>query len=577
MRTSFILLASFLILFFASVAFAQMPYDAGDWTSYRDFRYAVAVDAGSHEVFVATSGGILEYNLYRQKWYDPMTVGYGLSVAIQFDAPIALLFDEQTSYVWVATRTQLLQYDVNLEQWQVVSRNLWGPGDRVINIGVGGNDVYVETVPGALFSNSFLPGSPIPTTNWLGYVTRYKGSRTGGGLILSVEQNLPDGIRWRGFRSKVPLRTEELYGRLGSGVANLPSILLPAGWIWNSDGTILDPYLRAAQFTDWIVDGFGHFWGTYWGAGVLIDDLRGGRAEFYQAGPAGNDVRAILVNRDDVWMGGANSGDRLGISHASADLKDWQSFETRMNSRIRSTTLFDIANWDGDTWFATDDGLLVYHSKDESWKSYGLNQHLQSDRVLSLAASDSELWIGTEDGLSVMTRPGRDIFRMADAGPIITDITHLALCGDTLYVGTQLGLYEGRAKDRRFAYSTLDPTIVSSSVTDIAVLQTQVWITTSSGIVTYDQSTGTQKSFLLTWLGGKPPTTIYPGNHFVWVGTGNGLYRYKRETGEWISYTTTDGMIDNRVEVVQGDGDDLLIGTPAGLTRFYWNRPDRAR
>jgi hypothetical protein len=48
-------------------------------------------------------------------------------------------------------------------------------------------------------------------------------------------------------------------------------------------------------------------------------------------------------------------------------------------------------------------------------------------------------------------------------------------------------------------------------------------------------------------------------------------------TGEWISYTTADGLLDNRVQVIRRDGDDLLIGTASGLTRFYWNRPGRLR
>jgi len=31
------------------------------------------------------------------------------------------------------------------------------------------------------------------------------------------------------------------------------------------------------------------------------------------------------------------------------------------------------------------------------------------------------------------------------------------------------------------------------------------------------------------------------------------------------------------VQIIRPDGDDLLIGTANGLTRFYWNRPGRLR
>jgi hypothetical protein len=565
------------ILLFAATAFAQMPYDIGDWISYTDFHYARAVDAGTHEVFIATSGGILEYELYRQRWDDPIVVGYGLSAPVALDDPQLLLYDEQTYYLWVATRTQLLQYDVNAQLWRRIAENLWGPGDRVVNLGVGGNSIYVETVPAALYSNSFYAGSPLPNNNWLGYTTRYKGSRNFGSMLLDVEQTLPDGIRWRGLRSRVPLTTNDLYGSLGSPPANFPTILLPGGWIWNSDGTVLDPYLRAAPLTDWIVDGMGHFWATYWGAGTLLYDLRGGQPQFYAPGLAGNDVRAIFIGKHDLWFGGINSGGRKGITHASDDFQNWKLFETRDNSRIRSTDVLDIAEWNGDYWFATDDGLLDYQDKDQSWRLYNVNEHLQSDQIVALAASDSELWIGTTDGLAVMTLPDRMIFRINNQAALLTQITRLALCGDTLYVGTALGLYKGATKDRAFAFSNLDPSIVNALVTDISVIKSEIWIATQAGIEMYDQATGQSKSFVLSWLGGNYPTTIYAASTFVWVGTSNGFYRFKRATGEWISYTTADGLVNNQVQDIEGFGDDLLIGTAAGLTRFYWNRPDRPR
>jgi ligand-binding sensor domain-containing protein len=396
-------------------------------------------------------------------------------------------------------------------------------------------------------------------------------------MLLDLAQTLPEGIRWRGLRSKVPLSTDDLYGNLGSGQANFPTLLLPSGWMWNPDGTILDPYLRTVLITDWIVDVRGYFWATYWGAGVLFDDLRGGRPDFYQAGPGGNDVRAILVDHDNVWLGGLNSGDRIGITRASPNLKNWQTYETRDNSRIRSTDAVDIASWNGDTWFATDEGLLAFKSKDQSWKLYNINQHLQSDQVTSLAPSDSELWIGTTDGLAVMTLPNRDVYRINNQGAILTDVTRLALCRDTLYVGTSLGLFKGAIKDRHFSYTNLDPSIVNAAVTDISVIASEVWVATANGVLVYDQEDGKSKSFVLTWTGGYVPTTIHAGSQFVWVGTPSGLYRYRRSTGEWISYTTTDGLLDNRVQVVEGFGDDLLVGTASGLTRFYWNRPDRNR
>ena len=575
----FILHPSSFILLFALSSFAQLPYDPGDWTSYRDFRYARALDAGAHELFVATSGGLLEYRLLYHKWTDPIVVGYGLSTAVELDDPILLLFDEQTGYVWLATRTQLLIYDVNAERWRRVHVNLWPAGQRVVNIGVGGTNLYLETVAESFYPGFFNLGSPLPNDMWWGLVTRYKGSRSFGGLMLDIDPQENGEIRWRGLRSRLPLTSQELWGDIGAPPANFPSLLIPGGWVWQADGTLLDPYLRTTPVTDWLVDRYGTLWVTFWGAGVLEADLRTRFTQFYRAGPAGNDVRALGVGGDDVWLAGFNNGDRRGITRADASLKSWRFYEQRDNSRIRSTEVFDITLWNGAAWFATDEGLLALENKGEDWKLFTVSQGLQSDQVRALASADSELWIGNSRGLCVMTRPGREIWRADNGGIELGGVTDLALCADTLYVGTAAGLFKGSVRERRFAFTPLDPGLLNAPVAEISVNKSQIWLATAEGVQVYDQASGQSRSWYANvHLNNAEPTCICAGDSLVWVGTRqNGFYRYRRATGEWISYTTADGLVDNRVQVIRRDGDDLLIGTASGLTRFYWNRPGRLR
>ncbi|RPH96012.1 hypothetical protein EHM69_02735 [candidate division KSB1 bacterium] len=556
-----------------------MSYDPGDWTSYRDFRYARCLDAGAHELFVATSAGVQEYNLFSRSWNDPMVVGFGLSEAVEFDDPMLLLYDEQVGNVWVVTRSQLLVYDVDGARWRRVHRNLWGPGDRVINLGVGANDIYLETVPAAFFSSFFLLGSPIPNNRWRGMVTRYKGSRTFGGLQMELDPQEDPNIRWRGFRSKVPLTSQQLFGGIGAPPANFPSILLNDGWQWHLDGTLMDPYLRAMPITDWLVDKFGNLWTTFWGGGIIKTDLRTYFPQFFSTGPAGNDIRALYVGIDDLWMGGFNSGDRLGITWADPALKDWKFFERRDNTRIRSTDLYDIAVWDGAAWFATEEGLLAFQKKGEEWSLFTVSENLQSNQLRALAVKDNELWIGNSNGLCVMKSPGREIWRVPNDGIELAGVTDLAICEDTLFVGTGHGLFKGSVRNHAMKFTPLDPGLLTAPVLDISVWRSEIWLVTSEGIQVYNQSSGISKSWRAQdWMSGSEPSCICAMDSFIWVGTrANGFYRYRRSTGEWISYTTADGLVDNRVQIIRPDGDDLLIGTANGLTRFYWNRPGRLR
>jgi hypothetical protein len=569
-----------LLCLLCSVAAAQMPYDPGDWTSFRDFRYARSVDSGTRDLFVATSGGVLHHQLFRQTWYDPVAAGYGLSAPVEMDDPVLLLLDEETGYLWVATHTQLLQYDYGGDRWRIVERNLWNDGDRVVNIGVGGNDIYVETVPAHLYGDFFQYGSPLPLETWLDFVTRYKGSRSSGGFQIQLNPPpLDQNVRWRGLRSRVPIARADLQGGMGLPPVNFPTLLMPSGWVWQPDGTLLDEYQRPMQVTDWLVDRFGVIWVTFWGAGVMRADLRLGKAEFYSAGPAGNDIRSMLVEKKDVWIAGMNDGDRKGITRVAPDLKTWQFYEKRGNSRISSTAIWDIADWDSVMWFATDQGLLSFNNREKIWKTFTVSEDLQADQVRALAQTDSELWIGNSQGLCRMTRPGHEIWRILNPGIESAGVSDLGLCGDTLYVGTPQGLFCGSVKNRAFAFRGLNPGLLNAPVLQMSTLGSQWWLVTPDGVMVSDQSNGQSKSWTSqVWLGNHDLTSIYAGAKFTWVGTDkDGFYRYNRTTGEWISYTTADGLLDNHVQILREDGDDLLIGTLTGLTRFYWNRPDRAR
>ncbi len=573
------LVCGYLALAFATACFSQPAYDVGDWTSYQDFRYARSLDEGTNVLFVATSGGILEYHVLEQKWYDPWVVGYGLSEAVTLDDPILLFFDDAKGYLWVATRTQLLLYDTALERWRVVEKALWGELDRVVNIGVGGNSIYVETIPQQVFVNIFPPGWPIPDPAWENYVTRYKGSRTFGSFMLDPEPEVPDGVRWRGLRSKVALTRDEIFGLLGFPPANFPSMLLPSGYVFHPDGTILDPALRSAPITDWITDRYGNFFTAHWGTGIMNGDLRTTRASLYMAGPAGNDIRALLVGESDYWMGGLGNGERKGITRAAHDFFSWNSFEVRDDRAIRSTNALDFATWNGGIWIATDEGLLSYNKREQSWRRYGVNDNLFSDQVQALAATDSELWIGTSRGLAVMTSPGREIWRVTNPGIELNGVTKLAVVGDTLYVATPSGLFKGHVRDRAFSYMPLDPGLLNAPVLDLSVSGTEVWLVTTEGVMRYDPLQGQSESwYAVDWLARSEPSCIHAMPQYVWVGTrDNGFFRYRRDTKEWIQYTTRDGLVDDRVQVMRSDGDDLLIGTANGLTRFVWNRPGRTR
>jgi ligand-binding sensor domain-containing protein len=178
-----------------------------------------------------------------------------------------------------------------------------------------------------------------------------------------------------------------------------------------------------------------------------------------------------------------------------------------------------------------------------------------------------------------MTLPTHEIWRISNAGIELSGVLDLAVCNDTIYAGTPNGWFKGALKDRALTYCALDPGLLAAAVPDISVNGTEVWTVTKQGVMVYNSKDGSSKSWLAqTWLNNATPSCILATDKFVWVGTTDqGFYRYRRDTKDWISYNKKDGLVDNHVQVIRRDGDDLLIGTARGLTRFYWNRPDKLR
>jgi ligand-binding sensor domain-containing protein len=310
----------------------------------------------------------------------------------------------------------------------------------------------------------------------------------------------------------------------------------------------------------------------------MQNDLRMGKATLYRPGPAGNDIRAIYVGGQSVWMGGINSGERQGFTRASTYLDEWSGVERRDDSRIRSTELWDVTEWKNEIWFATNDGLLSFDEKKGRWSRTDVSDNLYASEIRALLSTDSVLWVGTVRGLCYVS-PSGEIYRIQNPGIELSGVTDLAALGDTLYVATPNGLFKGSTKSREFSFTNLDPGMLNAPVLELSVASGELWLATSDGVARYNSSTATSKSWLTTdFLKGARPSCVLATETHAWVGTeSSGFFRYRKDTGEWIRYTTEDGLLDNHIQVIRQSGDDLLIGTPTGLTRFYWNRPGRAR
>jgi len=574
----FILYPLSFILF--SAAFAQSSYSPGDWQSWRDFRGARALDASPHEVFVATAGGVLVYDIARGEWEDPAVMGYGSFASVALEDALLILYDEQYNSVWVVNRTQLLRWNRGFERWEIARENVWPLGERPVNIGTADQSLYVETIPEHVFDRLYVPGNPLPEPIWQPYVRRYVGDRLSGNLLSDMRPDETERktIRWRGLRSKLPLRDEDFpHGVLGQPPAGLPMFFAPRPYEWLADGTLLDSRNRAYPMTDWLVDTWGNFWSTHWGAGVMKTPLRGLRAELMLAGPAGNNIQAILPLDHEMWIAGANDGDFMGISIMKGYGESWQMIERRDDSQIRSTVVSDMVFADERVWVASADGLLSYTPRKRTWKRYDVQDNLPAQQITALATSPGKIWVGTADGLASFDTGSNQINRVAGSTLGLAGVTDLLVQDSVLWVGTGLGLYRVHIPTLEISSSDLDPGLIHAPINGLASFGSTLWLVTPQGVMRRSADGSTKSWLAETWLRSATPTCIEASDPYVWVGTDAGLFRLQPEREAWERYTQSDGLVDNRVHVVQEDRGDLWIGTAGGLTRYYYSRPGQSK
>lgn len=576
MSTAFL----FILLLASDVILAQSTYSPGDWQSWRDFRGARALDASTHDLFVATGGGVLTYEISRGRWEDPAVMGYGSFEAVPIDDALLVMSQEGNNALWVVTRTSLLKWQRNFERWEIAAKNVWNVGERPVNIGMNNQSIYVETMPDRAFEQSFFEHPPLPSPSWTQYIRRYKADLISGNLMLDLSAEPPDPeyTRWRGIRTKVFIEDSQyppgVQGRLPAGI---PFVFPPKPYSWANDGTLLDPTGREFPITDWLLDRWSNFWSTHWGAGVLKTDLRTLRSDQLLAGPAGNDIRALLFLDHEMWMGGANDAEFMGISIFEGYGTGWRFYERRDDSQIRSTQIEDLAFVGDRVWLASADGLLSYLPRKNLWKRYDVQDNLPAQQVTSLAVNGTDLWIGTQDGLAVMDTRSNEITRITAERFYLNGVLELAIQDSFVFVGTEGGLTQVHSRTHEVTPVALDPGLINNPVLGISVYGPNLWLVTSQGLMRRSKSGETKSWLTNVHMKSAIPTCVEASDPFIWVGTETGFWRFDPSRGAWDSYSRKDGLVDDHVQVIKEDRGDLWLGTTGGLTRYYWSRPGASR
>jgi ligand-binding sensor domain-containing protein len=224
---------------------------------------------------------------------------------------------------------------------------------------------------------------------------------------------------------------------------------------------------------------------------------------------------------------------------------------------------------------ATDNGLAQIDLKNGISRTWSLFDGLWSNRTTAVVVDKDTAWVGTEDGICVLYLPKGPIKRLEN--PALTNqfVYRLAVDKQAVWVGAELGLYRLDRGSGEGGYLGLEGG-VGGAVYAMHSKPDEIWLGRMSGIEVVQKGSLEQTGYpAQAFFGGASVNAVLAKDSLVWVGTEEGLWQFDRARNRWHQYTEIDGLIDNRVTALYLDGDYILIGTPAGMTRFYWNEAGR--
>ena len=218
------------------------------------------------------------------------------------------------------------------------------------------------------------------------------------------------------------------------------------------------------------------------------------------------DIRAVVQNRSDVWIGTKNGISKHSI--LSDDQNAWETYnaaieilptvEGKYAKSLKNDDVRCLAVDENRVWAGTKTGVSLYALRQGTWTTFTQENGLASNEVSCITIDNGQVWFGSGRGVTVY---------------------------DTVN-GTWKTLTEAEG-------------LGSNLITSMAIRGDQVWCGTfDKGVTMLDQTTGQFTTF--TKADGLPHNGILSiaiDGDYLWFGTHGGLTRYDSLTGTWTVYT----------------------------------------
>jgi len=487
-------------------------YQIDDWITYAPARFISSIDIGDDYVYF----GSLHGGILRYQLYDHYwDFPFSTSSGLRSNHIIKIVFDADAHKLYAKTKLGIDVYNQAFDYWQ--------PAD-------------ITQLP---------------------------------------ERRRPASDELQGYREQGHYRYPAYYR---PSLAELPDFFAGRNFIFRKPDQIIDTYNQIYHLNpERIMGPFRTLWLSTSGLGPASADPLSLDLKVYPRSLPNISPRDVYFDGDTTWIGGlALKREPNGITILLNEENNWHDFQARFNSDMNSDNVRCIKGNKAFVFFATDNGLLRYDKKNETWKTFSVFQHLQSDQINDLVFFKQRLFVATERGFNWLYPADRRAMQSADRRLSGISVYKMIVQDSTILLAAQNGLYRYFPKQDRLKFFNTRSSILPIGITAVGDHRDSLWLAGQNGIILYDYKTDHWKSF--TQIQSRLNTVFHdiaftPGT--VWFASEKGLLKYEPAADYWYLYSTKDGLASNKVFHIDVDKKNLWLSTARGVTIFRWFRPDR--
>ena len=501
--------------------------------------------------------------------------------------------------IFIVSHTLFAQvvHKINFDRFTHYDKNDWitfGYSNNITSIDIGINNIYFGTTGGGILQYDFYDNewlTPLTTSNGLrsNHILKVVYDHSTNELYAATQYGVDiynDAFEyWQKNNKEIPEHkstdfTEEnnvlpIFSR--PEFEKWPTFFPTENYSIMLDGKLYDPNNEEYVIKDRIVDNWDRMWMATNGTGIGIGNLNTLELDFIKQSIPAIRPKDVLVNGDDIWIAGKPfMMSERGITHWDYEKNIWTYYKAGLDYSIFSDNITVIEKDGKNIFFGTEQGLLSYNTKKDTWKNLQRIFPIKNDVVNDLCSIDNIIYIATNNGVFSYDVKSNSAVQISKRYINQTKVNSLTRLKSNLYIATNYGIFKFNPKDNSTTILKSRAAIADNFVETIAADINTLWFSGQNGIGYYNIDKDKWQSFpALKYAFKSKINHIALTKDHAWFATDGGLLKYDTNRDYWYLYTTKDGLVDNRVSRIETDGDFLWLATYSGVTLFRWNSEGR--